>query len=135
MYCDGPLQKEPDFWSIGTGATIVAGDKALEAVQTMFEMAGELLPLPYAGKMLTVLNVTECINCLDHEKCEWRTARNGIRLYPTRYVFHSKRFNESSLFKVPEVRTSTIFCLEHEFDPQTEFKAAVEEAGLQGLSL
>jgi hypothetical protein len=36
-------------------------------LEEFLEMAGELLPLPYRGEEYTIVNVTECINCLDHE--------------------------------------------------------------------
>jgi hypothetical protein len=134
MYCDRPNLKTPDFWSPATSAAIAAGSKALPFVQTMFEMAGELLPLPYENgeETLTLLHILEYLNCLDHDKCEWRTTAAEKRLYPTRYVFHPNRFGESTLFRIPENR-ALAFCYERESDPETEFKAAVEHAKLTGL--
>src|SRR4051794_31748731 len=55
MHCNKPLLKRPDFWYVTPGA-LVAGASAIEAVRTPFEMAGELLDLPYQNEILTVLN-------------------------------------------------------------------------------
>ena len=132
MYCDRPLLKRPDFWYIGPGV-IVAGASAMDAVRTPFEMAGELLELPYDNEILTVLNVTECINALDHDASEWLMTADGQRAAPTRFAFHGNRIGESSLFKIPETRFAYVFCAEREADPEIEFKAAVEHHQLKGL--
>jgi hypothetical protein len=112
--------------------------RSIEHVRTQFEMAGELLPLPCDGVELTVLNVLECINCLDHERSTWLTTKDGQRIYPDpfkkgSYVFHAERLPESSLFKIPELRQGRVLCRERDGDPELEFKAAVELHGLVGL--
>jgi hypothetical protein len=78
--------------------------------------------------------VTECVNCLDHDKCKWLKTKDGQRIYPTKFVFHPDRFVESSIFKIPEMRASSPLCVERENDPETEFKAAVEHHKLKGLT-
>jgi hypothetical protein len=139
MYCPDPLSPAPDFWYIGGGSGIAVSSAAFPKVQTQFEMAGELLPLPFEGGELTLLNVLVCINCLDHDKCTWVKTKDGRRLFPNpyqdgAYVFHPDRFAESTLFKIPEMHKSTVLCIEREDDPETEFKAAVEHHKLTGLA-
>jgi hypothetical protein len=98
------------------------------------EMAGDLLPLPYEDQEYTILNVTECINCLDHEASEWRHSPfTGQRISPLRYVFHPDRFSESTLFKIPETRRAEILVVEGLHDPEAEFRYAVEQGNLKGL--
>jgi hypothetical protein len=99
-----------------------------------FATAGELLPLPYEGEVYTLLNITECINCLDHEQTEWIYGKStGARIGIKKYVFHQERFSESDLFKIPETCTSEVLVVEGLKDIRDGFKYAVEASGLQGL--
>ena|SRR5215218_5233707 len=133
MYLDNPAAPAPDLWYVGIEATVAATAKAFEHVQTQFEMAGECLPLPAEGQQFTLLNVTECVNCLDHERSKFLAGRSGRKLMPLKFAFHKNRFEESSIFKIPEMR-SIILCLERDGDPELELKAAVEEHDLKGLT-
>lgn len=127
-----PLLEAGDFYQFG-GAAPIASPRATEALRGFFEEAGELLPLPHAGTEYTLLNVTECINCLDHERSAWLLTQDGERVYPTRYVFHPDRFSESALFKIPETHRGEVLVVEGLRDPEDEFRAVVERAGLKGL--
>ncbi len=91
------------------------------------------MPLPYENEVFTVLNVTECINCLDREKTEWEYAKgSGKKLWIKKYAFHHDRFS-STIFKIPETCMSEILIVEGLRGPEDEFKQTVEAAGLQGL--
>jgi hypothetical protein len=93
-----------------------------------------MLPLPYEGEILQVINVTECINVLDQEHTLWKiNQKSGVKVWIESYAFHSRRFSESSLFKIPETCNGEIFAIERCGDPECEFKARVEQAGLTGL--
>jgi hypothetical protein len=135
MYCPNPLAPQPAFPYLGTPGALVAEARAFDVVQTHFEMAGEILDLPFEGRILKVLNVLRCINCLDHKKCKWVTDADGKRLFPrgTGYAFRPERFDVSSIFKIPERHKSLVFCWERDGDPEEEFKAAVEKHKLTGL--
>lgn len=130
---DDPALRAGDFWHLHPGALVSTPD-AYESIAEFFEMAGERLPLPYRGHDYVLLNVTECINCLDQKATEWASERShGAQVSITHYAFHRNRFSQSSLFKIPETAESEILTLERYQDPEDEFKSAVEEAGLTGL--
>ncbi len=97
-----PKLKPGDFYNFG-GDFLITNARATEALRDYLEMAGELLPLPYQGELYTVLNVTECINCLDQAKTEWVVEQESqVKVWIKKYVFHPDRFSESRLFKIPE---------------------------------
>jgi hypothetical protein len=128
-----PMLKAGDFYQF-EGDLLITSPRATEVLRTHLEMAGELLPLPYQGEEYTVLNVTECINCLDGDKTEWAVDdETGERLYPEKYVFHRDRFTESALFKIPETHGAEILVVEGLHDPEEEFRYMVEQANLKGL--
>jgi len=104
---------------------LLANSRATEVVRTFFEMAGELLPIFYDGEEYTLLNVLECVNALDNKRTEKTT-------WITKYYFHSSRFSESSIFKIPE-ETVSVLSLERDGCPECEFKACVEANGLTEL--
>ena len=142
VYCDNPKKKRGDFWDVGVGLTFAATAQALELVRTPFEMAGELLSLEFAARRgpsvvepLTVLNVTSVVDCLDHDRCTFMTFDDGVTVLESEapLIFNPSRFDEPSIFKVPETAASDIYCREDDGDSELEFKAAVEKHGLTGL--
>ncbi len=130
-----PKLRHGNFYNFG-GGFLTADGRATEALRTHFEMAGELLPLPYKGEIFTVLNVTECIDCLDHERTTWNVVRRNDKEIPVcidRYVFREDRLSESPLIKIPEENVSSIFLVEGHMDPDEEFREIVNRQGLEGL--
>mgnify|MGYP001773483530 CR=1 FL=1 len=128
-----PKHKKGDFFQFNSDI-LITSPRATEVLRTHLEMAGELLPLPYQGQEFTVLNVTECINCLDYQNTEWMyDEQSGVALWPTKYAFLSNRFTESMLFKIPETSRSEILVVEGLHEPNEEFRAVVQQAGLEGL--
>lgn len=126
-----PRLKEGDFWNFFSGS-LCATPEATAKVYTFFEMAGEILPLLYKGREFSVLNITECVDTLDPDHSNWLLTEEGRRIFPTKYVFHD-RFAESTLFKIPEGNSITIFVLERDGNPDKEFKAFVEREKMTGL--
>lgn len=125
-----PFHKAGDFYNFSSGTLIISPD-ATESLRTFLEMAGELLPLPFESKVYTLLNVTECINCLDRQRSEWRTEEKiGI---PTRYVFHPNRFSESVIFKIPETHNVDVLVLDRE--DGEGFVDALRDHNIQGYEL
>jgi hypothetical protein len=128
-----PKRRRGSFFQFGSSVLITPPDVTY-ILQGHFEMAGELLPLPHEGEVFTVLNVTECINVLDHERTEWAiNPETGSKMRPVRYAFHPHRFTETTLFKIPETARAEIFVVEGLQDPEDEFRYVVEKEGLEGI--
>lgn len=133
VYIYKPMLERGDFYSFDS-STIISSPRATGILRHHYVMAGELLPIPYLDETYTVLNVTECVNCLDNEGTEWRREKlSGIRVWIENYAFHRNRFPKSNIFKIPETCRSEVLVTEGLRDPEDEFKFAVESAGLQGL--
>jgi hypothetical protein len=133
VYLLRPPAMEGDFYGLEWAPVFAIEHGVLDAVDEFVGMAGELLPLlPYEGKEYSLLNVTECVNALDHERTEYAYGKtSGEPLFIERYVFHPRRFTESSIFRLPD--PPRIFCYEGLKDPEEEFKPFVEMNGLRGL--
>jgi hypothetical protein len=128
-----PKLKRGDFFQFASNH-LITSPRATEALRNFLEMSGELLPVPYKGEEYTLLNVTECIDCLDQDKCEWLLNKDtGERIYPLKYVFRRGWFTESPLFKIPESCAREVLLVEGMRNPDQEFRAVVERNGLKGL--
>lgn len=128
VYVYEPKHKVGDFYNFGI-AGLITSPRATDALRPHLEAAGELLPLPYQGEEFTVLNVLQCIDCLDQERSEERPG------YYTKYVFHPDKLAQvpSTLFKIPQTHRGEILVVEGLRAPHEEFRYAVERAGLKGL--
>jgi hypothetical protein len=105
-----------------------------ETLRTILEMAGEILPLPHQNEPFQLMNVLECVNCLDREQTKWAYGkRTNARIGIEEYRFHTNRFSESTLFKIPETAMAEILTVTGLKGPEDEFKSIVERQGLQGL--
>jgi hypothetical protein len=128
-----PLHKKGDFYNFNS-SSLITSPKATQALYPYLEIAGELLSLPYKDEVYTLLNVTECINCLDQQRTEWVKGKDkGDNLFIKSYAFYPDRFSESDIFKIPETCLSEILVVEGLKDQKDEFRYVVESAGLQGL--
>ncbi len=134
VYVYKPKLKPGDFYQFSPMG-LVTSPRATEVLRTQLEMAGELLPLPFEGQEFTLLNVLECINCLDQETTEWHYFPDGTRGRIKRHAFHPERFSESVIFKIPETSKVDTLVVEGLHDHEEEFRYAVEQAGLKGLIL
>jgi len=124
-----------DFWSVelGLGAYAVTPEVA-QAAWHLLQSAGQLLPLPYQGREFQLLNVTETVNCLDHQRAEILTdSTSGSFMRIQRYAFHIDRLPESSIFKIPETRRTTVYCSQGLRVGDDDFKGYVEKHRLRGL--
>ena len=128
-----PKLKAGDFFNFDSDA-LIANPRATEALRTLFEMAGELLPLPYKGEVYAILNVTECIDCVDRERTDWRRTPDGRILTSgtEKFAFRPTRFSESPIFKFPE-DCFGVYVVEGLLDPEEEFREIVRREGLKGL--
>jgi len=129
-----PLRPEPDFWHVSTNSgAFAAGPRAMEVTQGFLDRAGQLLPLPYNGQELMICNILECVDCIDKERSEWNLHPiTKERLSPSWPFFDEFYTPGSTLFKIPQDPT-VIYVWELCHDPDSEFKACVEENKLTGF--
>lgn len=95
-------------------------------------MAGELLPVPYKEQTFSLLNITQCIECLDAERSEWQEMKSTGRKRLRKPFLRADRMCASTLFKSAHSPLE-IYCIEYSGDPEEEFKASVEHHKLKGL--
>jgi hypothetical protein len=126
-----PKLKKGDFFGFTVG-TFGVSPQAMEKAAMFFEMAGELLPVHYKGEEYLLLNVTQCIDCVEEKSSTWLPLPSGQKVLKIP-AFESERFEESSIFKIPQ-HPGRIYCYEASKDPETEFKAFVEQEKMTGLS-
>jgi hypothetical protein len=135
VYIYNPKTKPKNFYNMGSG-TLIFDEKTLDACETVFEMAGEILSIQVErGPKLYILNVLQCMNGLDYDKTVWdyypRTGRKGRIL---QYAFHPERvLNEASIFKIPEESKTSIFCYADVKNPDDEFYHLYHKHKLTGL--
>lgn len=133
VYSDQPRLKTPDIWTLVGCAGLVFPEEVIGPLDVILGRAGELLPLPYHGKNLFLLNILQDINCLDSDRSRWVGEEHGRRSAVKTYEFHPNRIPESTLFKIPETDRAEVLCAEGILDREDEFKAVVEDAGWKGL--
>ena len=76
-------------------------------------MAGELLPVNCTEFNGYLLNITQCVNCLDHDFCEYvKDEDTGKSFGLKKIVFQKSMIPESTIFKIPEDRGVGIFTTE-----------------------
>ena len=134
VYVYNPKIKPKNFFSMPSGI-LVFDEKTLDICQTVFEIAGEILPLQVErGQKLYVLNILQCMNGLDYDRTKWdyypRTGKKGRIL---EYKFHEWRImNESTLFKIPESSVN-IFCFTDDRNEDDQFYYLYHKHQLTGL--
>ena len=133
VYIQNPKRQKCNFSHLCSGAFVI-DQMATKRLRSILEMAGELLPLEYKGFPYYLLNVLECVNCLDSHTTEWVIGKNtGAKIRISKYCFDKRRLSESTLFKIPETAASEVLCVSGIKDPEDEFKAQVEASGFRGL--
>jgi hypothetical protein len=127
VYVGNPKAKRGNFFNFLKGDPYVCDQRAYEVLEHLFYPCAELLPLPFEGKTLYVINVLACLNILDEE----RSTFAGF--LPKNYVFHPERMQQAPLFKIPRTSRSQLLTVEGFLDDDYDFKHCVERAGLEGL--
>jgi len=133
MYILNPKKEKGDFYSLGGIGTLIFDEKTLDIMLTVFEMAGEILPVKLESQTLYALNILECTNALDEKNTKWDLYENGDRGRILNYSFHKNRFPESSLFKIPETSKTEIFTFSGMKDSADEFYSLYIQHDLKGL--
>ncbi len=89
-----PNLPEGDFYN-SDPSNFITGPRATAVLYPHLARAGELLPLPYRDKMLTLLNVTPWYDMLDEEHTEFVIEETyGTRIAIRRYAFRLGRVAE-----------------------------------------
>jgi hypothetical protein len=114
--------KMGDFLQFTTDALIVS-PKASRVLRPFFEAAGELLPLRYKGVTYHLVNITQCVDCLDPSSPSVLLPVLVPHLLPATH-----------LFKLPQTDTTAIYLIEGRSKSEEEFRRAVESNGLTGLA-
>jgi hypothetical protein len=126
-----PLLKRGDLFNFNSSSLILS-PRATEALRPFLQAAGELLEVPYEGQSFWLLNVLQCVDCLDEAKTGWREHK-GIRLAPERYMFHPDRLPASCLFKIPQTCRGEVLILDRE--DGKGFVDALVEHHIEGYKL
>jgi len=116
------------------GGGFIIDTRAIEALRPILEQSCELLPLlPHKGESLQVMNVLDCVDCLDEEKTRRAIdSASGMKLtIIEEFHFDSSSIRGSSLFKLP--KRPEFFTVTGLVDPQIEFRSVVEREALTGI--
>jgi hypothetical protein len=133
VYIHNPILKRGNFFRLCSGAFAV-DQIAFEKLEGVLEWAGELLPFTHLGVPFWLVNVLECVNCLNDSETEWIIGKTtGARIGIRKYAFYKQRFSESTLFKIPERAAGEVLTLSGIKDAEDEFKTIVENEGLKGI--
>ena len=129
-----PTHERGDFFNFDSSA-LIASKHATEVLLEFFEASGELLPLPFGKETFTVVNITECVNCLNRDATHWWFVDEdtGERYRPEKYVFNTDLLPEAGLFKIPETVMSEVLIIEGLKEPHEEFRFLVKKHNLKGL--
>lgn len=131
-YIDNPKLKKGNFYHIHGGSFAFDQQVYDSELFTLFEMAGQILPINVEGQKLYVLNVLECINSLDQENSKFNYYDNGTRGRILNYTFHN-RLTESSIFKIPETSRGEILTYTGIKDSEDEFYSLYKQLNFTGL--
>ncbi len=110
-----------DFWNFG-GPPLIASERAANALKPLMRDVGEVLPIPFDGGELFLLNITRVVDCIDQEKTDWK-GDDEIH-------FKSPFFRVGKLADVPAFRVPECIPIVY---VQENFKLAVEAHALEGL--
>lgn len=128
-----PLHRVGNFYHASSGF-LVFDEKVYDSdIFTLFEMAGQILPMKVGQKKLFALNIMECVNCLDEENTNFDTYDDGSRGRILKYQFLKRYFSESSIFKIPEENKHGIFTYSGLKDPDDEFYSLYKKLNFTGL--
>ncbi len=135
FYIDNPLAKKGNFFALSNGAAFACDEMAIRKLPTFLGFGSELLPIYLEdGTKLFIVNVTDCVNALDQDKTQFDHYEDGSKGRVLNFVFHSYRFSESSIFKIPETANIHVLTYSGVKSPVDEFYNAYNESGLEGLA-
>lgn len=128
-----PKLKQGDFVGVGPGCLGIrshAQDQLLE----WLERSGELLQIEPEILGVSIFNVTECSDCLDHDRVQWVYGEeSGKPIRIEKYAFKKDLIPESTIFKIPELAKAKILAHDGFGDFEDTFICAVKEHGFKGI--
>jgi hypothetical protein len=137
VYNPAPHLQATDFYNADSSC-LIFNSRAMEVFKgsdILGEFA-EIFPLTCEGEGcpeggLFLLNIADCINCLDHEKTIWKDGVMEQMVFrPERSTWAYKGY----LFKIPETSRTEIYMRAESNDPYPPaFKDQVDEYDLKGL--
>jgi|GEM_PF-3519123 len=121
-----------DFVLPGLAFIFAMTNRASAILRPITENVGELLPLrTREGELLSLLNVTPTIDCIDHSRTRGERNPDGTYFEIERYEFDVSALPRASLFR-PTYDWS-LFAVEGAVAEDLDFKLVVERYGLQGI--
>jgi hypothetical protein len=134
VYVFNPKKKRADISYMGPGGFLI-NERAFEALRSPLEMTTEVLPIRHEDEILYLVNVLECVNCLDRKATTFAQDDKGTPIYfsPKIYVFFPTRLPECSLMKIPETSRSQVLCISDMVDPEDDFIEIVKSEKLSGV--
>jgi hypothetical protein len=98
----------PDIAYISPGF-YAFNEKAVAVLGELLTNNGELLELSVGGEQLMAFNPTILQNCLDQNRTEWKTRRNGERGRLLKPVINTDNYDGAEIFLIPETKSSTFY--------------------------
>jgi len=133
LFAESPRLKMGNF-ARSWGGGFLLDARARSVMSPLLDSTVEFLPfLPYEGEVLHLLNVLECVDCLDEVRTKYVTDKEtGAKLAEIlEYHFLPERLSWPPLFRLP--KRSALFALTRHASIKEEFKAVFEREGLTGL--
>ncbi len=104
----------------------VFNKKAIDALSSLLNPAGELLPITVSDDPLEAFNPTNLVDCLDQATSQYNIRRNGNIGRLLKPSIDTTKLHDLALFRTPEAQRNALFATE-------VFKQAYDTAGLIGL--
>jgi hypothetical protein len=118
-----PLRESDSPW-LGSYALIFR-PRAVNALRSLLEVSGELLPLAPANAGLQIYNPTFVVDALDEDRSKL-TRSDGYILIVYTYIFRPEVIRNLPIFKISNLRVSPTFVDE-------SFVSLWKASGLKGL--
>lgn len=108
-------------------SAVVVNQCCFEVIKPLVLKAAQILPAKWEAQKLFVLNVTNVIDCLDHEKSKVkRFAGSGRIMRVEEYAFYREMLKNASIFKIPEEAHTHPYVTD-------AFKDLIEQNGIKGF--
>jgi hypothetical protein len=120
---DKDLSNAPGFYS----HIPVFDEMTLNSVRDLIKNDVELLPLLFEGLRFYAINITKVLDCINYEKSEYKTFKDGVRIMRfKKYSFKKDTLGNTQIFKVKDEPLKSPFI-------RDELKIRIEESSLKGF--
>lgn len=105
----------------------VFSERAVRVLSRFLEDTSELLPLANNEKSFFAINIVKVLDCVDHEKSQYKLFRDGKRIMRfIKYSFDKSKIQGCHLFKIIDEPLGSPFVSD-------EFRELVIRSGLTGF--